>query len=62
MARDIYEDHDDTQAPKEGLGNALVYITFLMLALAVFMAQKALKDQYNAGMLADKSQPLVGGN
>ncbi|MGE0190805.1 MAG: hypothetical protein AB7T63_02080 [Planctomycetota bacterium] len=62
MARDIYEDHDETTAPKEGLGNALVYITFVLLALSVFLAQKALKDHYGAGMFADKSQPLVGGS
>ena len=60
MARDIYEDHDDVEAPKDGLSNGLIYITFLVLVAAIFLTQKALKDHYDAGMLADKPASLEG--
>ncbi len=55
MARDIYEDHDEvSEAPGERLSGGLVIITTLVLLVACFCMQKALKDHYNQGMFADK--------
>jgi len=55
MARDIYEDHDEvSEAPKDGLGNGLVILTTVVLLAAIFFMQKALKEHYSAGFLADK--------
>jgi hypothetical protein len=60
MARDIYEDQDGAEAPKDGLSNGLIYLTFIVLVAAIFITQKALKDHYKAGMLADKAPALEG--
>ncbi len=61
MARDVYEDHDETTATRpEGLGNALIYLTFLILATALFLSQNVLKKHFNVGMFADKGQQLDG--
>ncbi len=55
MARDIYEDHDEvSEAPPERLSSGLVIVTTLVLLAACFFMQKALKNHYNEGMLADK--------
>ena len=56
MARDIYEDHDEvSEAPRDGLGNGLVMLTTLVLLVACFFMQKALKEHYNEGLMADKT-------
>jgi hypothetical protein len=57
VARDTFEDVDqrDVERRPDGLGNALVIFTTLILLAACFVMQKALKDHYNAGMFADKS-------
>ena len=56
MARDIYEDHDEVSEPAgEMLSSGLIIITTLVLLAACFFMQKALKNHYNAGMMAEKS-------
>ncbi len=59
MARDIYEDHDELEgeAPKDGLGNGLVIMTTIILLVACWAMQTALKDHFNAGMFAEKTTP-----
>ena len=60
MARDIYEDHDEvSEAPGELLSSGLVVLTTIVLLVAIFFMQKALKDQYNAGVFADKGRPAA---
>ena len=55
MARDIYEDHDEvSEAPREMLSSGLVIMTTIVLLVACWVMQKALKDHYNAGMFAEK--------
>lgn len=58
MARDrkeIYEDHDEvSEAPPERLSSGLVILTTLVLLVAIFFMQRALKKHFNAGMFADK--------
>ena len=55
MARDTFENKDEMDAPaqKDGLGNALVVITAVVLLIAFILTQQALKEQYSAGMFAD---------
>lgn len=57
MARDIYEDHDeiDAEPRKDGLANGLIILTTLVLLFSTYLMQKALKDHFNAGFLADKT-------
>lgn len=57
MAKDVYESHDEQEAPRDGLGNGLVIVTTLVLLLSIFVIQKAMADKFNAGMLADKAAP-----
>ena len=56
MARDIYEDHDelDTEPAKDGLGNGIIIMTTIVLLVACWSIQTALKDHFNAGMFAEK--------
>ncbi len=56
MARDIYEDYDDTEAPKDALPTILAVLTLVVLLVAVYMVQKALADHFKQGMLYDKSK------
>lgn len=39
------------EAPKDGLGNGIVYVTTLLL-LAVFVLQKAMGEKFDRGMFA----------
>lgn len=55
MARDIYEDYDDTEAPKDALPTILAVLTFVVLAVACYMVQKGLADHFKQGMLYDKN-------
>jgi hypothetical protein len=58
MARDdVYEDYDEVAPPKDGLGNGLVILTFLVLLLAVYFMQKALGDHFGVGLFGNKSAP-----
>ena len=57
MARDIVVDTDaqDAEAPRsEGLGNALVFVTTLLLLVAFLVMHVALNEHFAAG--------LFGGN
>lgn len=51
MARDIYEDTDaaDAEPKGEGLANALVIVTTILLLGAVIVMQQALKKHFNQG-------------
>ena len=60
MARDIYEDYDDTEAPKDSLPTILAVLTFVVLIVAVYMVQKGLADHFKQGMLYDKSKDTGG--
>jgi hypothetical protein len=55
MARDIYEDVDEAEAPRDGLANGLVILTTLLLVGAFLVMQQALKKHFNEGMFADKT-------
>jgi hypothetical protein len=52
MARDTFDNKDelDVAVKPDGLGNALVIVTTLVLLLAFVLAQQAARNQYNAGM------------
>ncbi len=52
MAKDTYETHDEMEAPKDGLGNGIVYVTTLLLLAAVFVLQKAMGEKFDRGMFA----------
>ena len=58
MARDIYEDADavDAEPKGEGLSNALVIVTTILLLGACIVMQQALKKHFNAGMFAPANQ------
>jgi hypothetical protein len=55
MARDTFDNKDELDAPvqTDGLGNALVIVTTLVLLVAAVLAQQAAKNQYNAGMFGE---------
>ncbi len=53
MAKDTYETHDEMEAPRDGLGNGLVIVTFIILLAAVIVIQKAMGKHYNQGMFKD---------
>jgi hypothetical protein len=55
MAKDTYENKDELEVPttRDGLGNALIYVTTLILVIAFFVMEKAIADKFNAGMLGD---------
>ena len=66
MARDTFEDRgEDALAARaasgDAFGSALVIVTTLILALAFFLMEKALKDHYNGGMMADKTAAMPPG-
>lgn len=58
MARDTYTDVDeaDSESKPDVLGTAIVVLTTLVLLVATYVMQTALKDHYNAGMFADKTK------
>jgi len=55
MARDTFENKDemDVAVKPDGLGNALVIVTTIVLVIAFVMITQAAKNQYNAGMFGD---------
>jgi len=61
MARDTYETKDELDVPQtqNGLGNALVVLTTVLLLIAFFLIQKGMGDRYGAGMLADKTAAVA---
>ena len=57
MARDIYEDYDEGEAPKDAIPTILAVVTTIILLVSVYMVQQALGDHFGEGMLADKPAP-----
>lgn len=57
MARDNFETHDELDRPaaQDGLGNALIILTAVLLLGAFILIQKGMGERYNAGMFADKA-------
>ena len=56
MAKDTFESHDEYDVPavhRDGLGNALVICTTIVLLVAIYVIQKALGDKYQAGMFGE---------
>jgi hypothetical protein len=58
MAKDTFENKDELDAPTatDGLGNALIYVTTLILLIAFFVMEKAIAEKYDAGMLGSGQQ------
>jgi hypothetical protein len=61
MARDSFEDRDEDvlaarAAAGDALGNALVYVTTLILLGAFLLMEKGLADKYNGGMFKDPAR------
>jgi hypothetical protein len=55
MAKDTFETHDELDVPasaRDGLGNALIVLTAIVLLAAIVLVQKAMGDKFNAGMFA----------
>jgi len=63
MARDIYEDADavDAEPKKEGLANALVIVTTIVLLIAFFAMEQANKKHFDAGMFGSGKATPTGG-
>jgi hypothetical protein len=64
MAKDTFEDRDEDvlaerAAAGDALGNALVYVTTLILVVAFVVMQMALKDHYNGGMFKEQAAPAA---
>lgn len=61
MARDIYADADavDAEPKGDGLANALVIVSTLVLLGACIVMQLAIKKHFNAGMFKDKNVESV---
>jgi hypothetical protein len=55
MARETYEDVDEPGP--DHLASGVVIMTTVLLLGAFFVMQKALKDHFNAGMMASKDTP-----
>lgn len=55
MARDLYEDHDDTAPKKDGLASGLVILTTLLLIGAWLVMEKARGEHFNQGVFKDSS-------
>ena len=55
MAKDSFDNKDEMDAPaaSDGLGNALVIVTTVILLGALFVVEKAMADKYNGGMFKD---------
>ncbi len=51
----------ETVERKEGLGNALIYLTTIVLIISFVVMEKALASRFNAGMFKDDAKPLGGG-
>ena len=59
MARDSFESKDemDASVASDGLGNALVIVTTVILLGALFVMEKAMGEKYNAGMFRNDMPP-----
>jgi hypothetical protein len=60
MARDTYETTDEleTRVRPDGLGNALVILTTILLLTAFIVVEKSIAKHYNGGMFSDPEQPV----
>lgn len=58
MAAQTYESHDELDKPaaNDGLGNALIVITTIMLLVAFVLIEKGMGERFNAGMFADATK------
>lgn len=61
MARETYETHDELDQPaaRDGLGNALIILTTIVLIAAFVIVEKGMGERFNAGMFADKAAPAA---
>lgn len=50
----------ETVVAKDSLGNALIYVTTVVLLLAFFVMESALAKKFNAGMFRDETKPIGG--
>ena len=57
-ARETYETHDELDKPaaQDGLGNALIVVTSIVLLIAFVLIEKGMGERYNAGMFADATK------
>ena len=58
MAKDSFETHDEMDVSahaREGLGNAVIILTAIVLLVAIVVMQKAMGDKFNAGMFSSPS-------
>ena len=57
MAKDTIDNKDELDAPtaRDGLGNALIFVTTLVLLVAFFVMEKAIADKFGAGMMGDRA-------
>jgi len=57
MGRETYETHDELDQPatQDGLGNALIVLTTVLLVFAFVLIQKGMSERFGAGMFADKA-------
>ena len=58
MAKDSFDNKDEMDAPaaSDGLGNALVIVTTIILLGALLLIEKAMGEKYNAGMFRDDTK------
>jgi hypothetical protein len=58
MARDTYETTDELEvrAKPDGLGNALIIVTTVILLAAFIVVEKSIAKHYNGGMFSDPAQ------
>ena len=58
MAKDTYETSDEIEvrAKPDGLGNALVIVTSIILVTAFIVCEKSIAKHYNGGMFSDPTQ------
>jgi hypothetical protein len=57
VAKDTIDNKDELDAPtaRDGLGNALIFVTTLVLLVAFFVMEKAIADKFGAGMMGDRA-------
>jgi hypothetical protein len=60
-ARDVYEDHDPAEAPREGLASGLVVLTTLLLIGAFLVMELARKKHFGDGLFGDKGGAGMSG-
>ena len=55
MAAQTYETHDELDKPQanDGLGNALIVVTTVVLLIAFILIEKGMAERFNAGMFGE---------